>query len=124
MRADDAQRARELLSECLRHAEEIGYHEVLANCVQAAAALGLATGAEPERAARLQSVARHALERIGVRPQGLESESFRRTVEALGDHIGRDRLQEIADEAADVPLESVLGDARELLEPGLVSERP
>jgi hypothetical protein len=115
MRADDAPRARQLLGECLRRASEIGYHEVLANCVQAAAELGVTSGVDPERAARLQSVARHALDRIGVQPQGLERESFERTAQALADRIGVERLREIADEAAEMPLESVLDDARDLL---------
>ena len=52
---------------------------------------------------------------MGVRLQGLESESFERTAQALTTRIGADRVQVIENEATDVPLESVLDDTLALL---------
>jgi hypothetical protein len=46
-----------------------------------------------------------------VRPQGLEGESFERTAQALESHLGTEQVRAIEDEAAGVPLESVLDDA-------------
>ncbi len=116
-RADDCSRVREVFSECLLCARDLGYREILANCVQAAAELTLAEAGDVEVAARLQTVAGQALARIGVRLQGLEADSFHRTAHALGMRIGAERLHEIADDAADVPLESILDDALVLLQP-------
>ncbi|HJS97410.1 MAG TPA: hypothetical protein VJ741_24285, partial [Solirubrobacteraceae bacterium] len=65
----------------------------------------------------LQTIAGQALDRIGVRLQGLEAERFDRTARAFEMRIDAERLREIADEAADVPLESILDDALVLLEP-------
>jgi hypothetical protein len=114
-RSGDSSRVREVFSECLVRARDLGYREILANCVQVAAELTLAD--DPELAARLQTIAGQALDRIGVRLQGLEAESFDRTARALGMRIDAERLREIADEAADVPLESILDDALVLLQP-------
>jgi tetratricopeptide (TPR) repeat protein len=116
LRAGDAERARQLFRECLVCARELGYHEVLASCVQAAAEVAVADGTDAGLAARLQGVAWQSLDRIGVRPQGLEGESFERVAEALAARLSPERLGAIAGEAADVPLESVLGDALALLE--------
>jgi predicted ATPase len=116
--AGDSARTREVFSECLLRARDLDYREILANCVQAAAELTLTESADPEMAARLQTIARQALDRIGVRLQGLESESFERTAQALAMRVSAERLRDIASEATDVPLESVLDDALELLHPG------
>src|SRR5262249_25119342 len=121
VRSGDRSGGREVFTECLIRARDLGYREVLANCVQAAAELSLADGGDVEVAARLQAIAGHALARIGVRLQGLEADSFDRTADALRVRIGTERLSEISDEAADVPLESVLDDALALLRPGCAS---
>ena len=116
-RSGDSSRVRELFSECLVRARDLGYREILANCVQVAAELTLAESDDPEFAARLQTIASQALDRIGVRLQGLEAERFDRTARAFEMRIDAERLREIADEAADVPLESILDDALVLLQP-------
>jgi hypothetical protein len=82
-----------------------------------AAGFALTENDDPELAARLQSIAGQALDRIGVRLQGLEAESFDRTARALGMRLDARRLREIADETADIPLEAVLDDALVLLQP-------
>jgi predicted ATPase/DNA-binding SARP family transcriptional activator len=116
-RAGDRSRAREVFRECLIRSRDLDYREILANCVQAAAELALLEGRDPLVAARLQAIARHALDRIGVRLQGLEGESFERTAQALASRVGAGRLRDIANEATDVALESVLDDALVLLQP-------
>ncbi|MGZ4183934.1 MAG: BTAD domain-containing putative transcriptional regulator [Solirubrobacteraceae bacterium] len=111
VRVGDTRRARALLGECLARARDLGYHEALANCVQAAADLAVSGAGDLQLAARLQSVGRRALDEIGVRPQGLEGESFERTARALESRLGTEQVRAIEDEAAGVPLESVLDDA-------------
>jgi predicted ATPase/DNA-binding SARP family transcriptional activator len=108
LRVGDARRARTLLTECLVRARDLGYREVLANCVQGAAELTVSDGEDLLLAARLQSVGRRTLDEMGVRLQGLEAESFERTGKALESQLGAEPVRAIADESADVPLESVL----------------
>jgi predicted ATPase len=124
-RAGDSARAREVIGECLIRARDLGYREVLANCIQATGEFALAERDDPELAARLQTVARHALERIGAPLQGLEEESFERTAQALARRVGAERLREIADEVADLPLESILDEALVILrsEPAPIKTR-
>lgn len=116
-RAGDSPRTREVFSECLTCSRDLDYREILANCVQAAAELTLAEDDDPELAARLQTIARQALGRIGVRLQGLEGESFERTAQALATRLGAERLRDIATDAAEVTLESVLDEVLALLQP-------
>lgn len=108
-------RARTVLTECVARARDIGYREVLANCMQATAELTLSDGGDPERAARLQVVARQALDQIGAQLQGLEAESFERTAQALTASLGVERMRAIEREAADLALEGVADDALVLL---------
>jgi predicted ATPase len=115
LRAGQTQRARALLGECITRAREIGYREVLANCMQATAELTLSGDGDLELAARLQSVARQALEEIGAQLQGLEAESFEQTLETLAARLGPERMQAIEGQAADLELESVVNDALTLL---------
>jgi tetratricopeptide (TPR) repeat protein len=114
-RAGDSSSARQVFSECLIRARDLDYREILANCVQATAELTLADGDEAELAARLQSIALHALDRIGVRLQGLEAESFERTAQALATRVGAERLRDITSDTSDVALESILDDTLLLL---------
>ncbi|MGN6870423.1 MAG: BTAD domain-containing putative transcriptional regulator [Solirubrobacteraceae bacterium] len=116
-RAGDSDRARQVFSECLIQSRDLDYREILANCVQAAAELTLADSDEPELAARLQSIALHALDRIGVQLQGLEAESFERTAQALATRVGAERLRDITSDTTDVALESVLDETLSLLRP-------
>jgi predicted ATPase/DNA-binding SARP family transcriptional activator len=116
-RAGQTERARSLFAECLSQARELGYREVLANCVQAAAELMLLAGGSPESAARLQAVARHALEQMGALLQGLEAQSFDRVAGTLAARLAPEQLQEISDQAAGVPLDAVLDAALAELEP-------
>jgi predicted ATPase/DNA-binding SARP family transcriptional activator len=115
-RTGDARQARRLFAECLSRAQSIGYREVIANCVQAAAELSLVDGGPAEQAARLVAVARQALEQIGVRSQGLEEQSFIRTEAELAAQLGYERLQSIEQHAPDVSLESVIEEALALLQ--------
>ena len=110
-----SRRARTVLTECVARARDIGYREVLANCMQATAELTLSEGGDPERAARLQVVARQALDQIGAQLQGLEAESFERTAQALTASLGAERMRVIEREAADLPLKEVADDALVLL---------
>jgi hypothetical protein len=103
-----------VFSECLIRARDLDYRELLANCVQAAAELTLADN-EPEMAARLQSIALHALDRIGAQLQGLEAESFERTAQALATRVGAERLRDIARDTTDIALESILDETLLLL---------
>jgi predicted ATPase/DNA-binding SARP family transcriptional activator len=116
-RAGDSSRARQVFSECLILSRDLDYREILANCVQAAAELTLAGRDEPELAARLQSIALHTLDRIGVQLQGLEAESFERTAQALATRVGAERLRDIASDTTDVALESILDETLLLLRP-------
>jgi hypothetical protein len=109
------QRAQTLLGECVLRARDLGYREVLANCIQATAALSLSEGGDLERGARLQMVARQALHQMGAQLQGLEAESFERTAQALTAGLGSERMRAIEREAADLTLESVTEDALALL---------
>jgi predicted ATPase/DNA-binding SARP family transcriptional activator len=119
-RTNDAQRARHVFGECLVLARDLGYREVLANCVQAAAERLLSDDGDPEVAARLQTVARQAMKEMGVRPQGLEGQSFDHADEVLAKRFDPERRRAIEQAAADVGLESALDDALAALEP----ERP
>jgi predicted ATPase len=116
-RAGESERARELFGECLVLARDLGYREVLANCVQAAAELSMSGDGDPEVAARLQSVARQALEEMGVRPQGLEGQSFEHTEEILAQCLDPERRRAIEHAATDLRLESSLDDALATLQP-------
>jgi tetratricopeptide (TPR) repeat protein len=109
------QRARTLLRECVARARDIGYREVLANCIQATAEVTLSDGGDLELAARLQVVARQALDQMGAQLQGLEGESFERTAQTLTDSLGSERMRTIEHQAADLALESVTDDALALL---------
>jgi non-specific serine/threonine protein kinase len=115
MNAGETGRARQLFGECLIGARDIGYREAVANCVQAAAELTLIEDRDPELAARLQVIARHTLEQMGVRLQGLEAESFARTAGSLSAHLGDERLCAIANDTDGESLESVVEVALELL---------
>jgi tetratricopeptide (TPR) repeat protein len=108
LRVGEARRARTLLTECLVRARDLGYREVLANCVQGAAELTVSDGGDLQLAARLQSVGRRTLDEMGVRLQGLEAESFERTAKALESKLGAEQVRALADESADLPLESVV----------------
>jgi predicted ATPase/DNA-binding SARP family transcriptional activator len=116
VRVADIPRAQAILGECLARARDLGYREALANCVQAAADLMVSGSGDLQLAARLQSVGRRALHEIGVRPQGLEGESFERTALALESRLGADQMRTIEDETAGVALESVLDDAQACLQ--------
>lgn len=111
VRVGDMPRAQDLLGECLARARDLGYREALANCVQAAADLTVSGAGDLQMAARLQSVGRRSLDEIGVRPQGLEGESFERTAAALESRLGAEKVRAIEGEAAGVSLESVLDNA-------------
>jgi hypothetical protein len=117
VRVGDTRRAEALLGECFVRARDLGYREALANCVQATADLMVSAAGDLQPAARLQSVARRALVDMGVRPQGLEGESFERTARELESRLGAERVRAIEEEAADVPLESVLDDVLARLQP-------
>jgi hypothetical protein len=105
-----------MLAESLTQARELGYVELLANCVQAAGAVGLAGGADADAVARLQSAARHTLHEIGAGVQGLEEESFTVTEQALLERLGAERLSAVADAAREHELEEVVAEALALLE--------
>jgi hypothetical protein len=116
VRIADIPRAQAILGECLARARDLGYREALANCVQAAADLAVCGSGDLHMAARLQSVGRRALDEIGVRPQGLEGESFERTARELERRLGPEQLRAIDDETASVALGSVLDDALAVLQ--------
>jgi hypothetical protein len=84
----------------------------------------LSDGGDPELAARLQLVARHTLKQMGAQLQGLEGESFTRTEEELERRLGTERLQALAAEYEDAPLESVLTVALALLAGEPVASTP
>jgi non-specific serine/threonine protein kinase len=117
--AGDAATATSLFAECLARAREIGYREVMANCVQAAAELGLEAGGEPQHSMWLLGVARQALSEMGVRVQGLEDDAFLRTEAALVERLGVEQVRAITNEAREVPLEQVIDGAL-----GLLGARP
>lgn len=114
--AGDTDRASPLLAESLAGAERLGYLEVMAHCVQAAASLSLSTGGDPEMVGRLQAAARHTLAEMGAIVQGLEGESFADTELALVERLGPERLAELAVAARDDDFESILQQARALLD--------
>jgi hypothetical protein len=116
VRIDDIPRAKAALGECLARARDLSYREALANCVQAAADLTVSGSGDLQMAARLQSIGRRALHEIGVRPQGLEGESFERTAQALESRLGGEQMRAIEDETASVTLELVLDDAQACLQ--------
>jgi tetratricopeptide (TPR) repeat protein len=108
--------AQHLFAECLACALAIGYREIIANCVQAAADLSLMAGRDPETAARLLTIARATLADIGVRLQGLEAESFAHTEDQLAAKLGRERLEALEREAGEASLEAAAEEAVRLLE--------
>jgi predicted ATPase/DNA-binding SARP family transcriptional activator len=116
-KTSDAERARHLFGECLVLARDLGYREVLANCVQAAAERSLSADGDPVVAARFQTIARQAMQEMGVRPQGLERQSFDHTDAVLAKRLDPERLRAIEQAAADLGLESALDDALEVLQP-------
>jgi predicted ATPase/DNA-binding SARP family transcriptional activator len=116
-RTNDPERARHVFGECLVLARDLGYREVLANCVQAAAERLLSGDGDPEVAARFQTVARQAMKDMGVRPQGLEGQSFDNADEVLAKRLDPERLRAIEQAAADLGLESALDDALAALQP-------
>jgi tetratricopeptide (TPR) repeat protein len=116
-RTNDPERARHVFGECLVLARDLGYREVLANCVQAAAERLLSGDGDPEVAARFQTVARQAMKDMGVRPQGLEGQSFDHADEVLAKRLDPERLRAIEQAAADLGLESALDDALAALQP-------
>jgi predicted ATPase/DNA-binding SARP family transcriptional activator len=116
VRLGETRRAQALLGECFSRARDLGYREALANCVQATADMMVSGAGDLQLAARFQSVARRALEEMGVRPQGLEGQSFDRTAQALESQLGAEQLRVIDEEAAGVPLESLLDEAQARLQ--------
>jgi predicted ATPase/DNA-binding SARP family transcriptional activator len=116
----DVDAARTLLAECLIQARQIGYREVIAYCVAAAAELALDEDCNPGRrdpstAARLWAIARASLTEMAVLLQGTETQSFALTESRLASQLGRERLSALVQEAGDAGLEEAIDDALDIL---------
>jgi tetratricopeptide (TPR) repeat protein len=89
--------ARDLLGECVELATAIGYNEVIAHALAAAAELALRAG-RLETAARLLGGSEALFDEIGAQMQGDEEEARARTLAELRESLGDDRLDELLDE--------------------------
>jgi hypothetical protein len=91
------------LAESIEISLELGYRELLGNCLQAFAELSASCG-EPERAARLLGAAESVLEELGVALGTEERQGYERTLQALESELGADALRALRAEGASLPL--------------------
>jgi len=106
-RLDDA---RDLLGECIELATKLGYSEVIAHALAAAAELVLRDG-RPETSARLLGGSEALFEEIGAQMQGDEEEARARTLADLRELLGDERLHELLDEGRVADLAVLTRDA-------------
>jgi predicted ATPase/DNA-binding SARP family transcriptional activator len=116
----DLDAARALFAECLVQAREVGYREVIAHCVAAAAELALGEdphsgGPDPSTAARLWAIARASLTEMAVLLQGTEAQSFALTESRLESQLGRGRLSALVQQATQASLDDAIDEALDIL---------
>jgi predicted ATPase len=111
--AGDSDGCRRLLIESIDLARRVGYREVLAYCIEAAAELALADG-DPATSMRLLGASDHLFEQLGLVVAGAEERTRHATEQRLRAELGDGAAEKLHRAGAEADLEELLAEAREV----------